>query len=403
MDNGERDVVITGVGLASSLGVDAHEHVARLADAISGCVVEEIHFAPYCVHPLVPLDFSRQIPKKSDLKQMETWQRIGVYAAGLALADAGVAENFELLEHTHLVVAAGSGERDIAVDCEVLDKLDCDGDSTLLAKQVLPSALRPTLFLAQLSNMLAGNISIVHGVTGSSRTFMGEEMAGLTAIENAYRRIVSRQTDIVLVGGALNSEREDLLLGLELGHNLWRGPYAPVWDRARAGGGLILGSVGAFLVLEAREHAMARGARTYARLVDVVTGRCDRGKGSTAGSLTGLYERLRSPPKGPLCVLSGASGVEPETSEESEFIQTLPLPGAEVIVRAFGSALGHSVEAHFPAGLALAALIARHKYLPPALGSSLTEQQTRLIVDNVLVTCVGHWRGEGLAVIEATT
>ena len=35
--------------------------------------------------------------------------------------------------------------------------------------------LRPTLFLAQLSNLLAGNISIVHGVTGSSRTFMGEE------------------------------------------------------------------------------------------------------------------------------------------------------------------------------------------------------------------------------------
>src|ERR1700734_4050117 len=33
------------------------------------------------------------------------------------------------------------------------------------------------LFLAQLSNLLAGDISIVHGVTGSSRTFMGEEGA----------------------------------------------------------------------------------------------------------------------------------------------------------------------------------------------------------------------------------
>jgi 3-oxoacyl-[acyl-carrier-protein] synthase II len=45
----------------------------------------------------------------------------------------------------------------------------------------LMSDLRPTLFLAQLSNLLAGNISIVHGVTGSSRTFMGEEQAGVDA------------------------------------------------------------------------------------------------------------------------------------------------------------------------------------------------------------------------------
>ena len=36
--------------------------------------------------------------------------------------------------------------------------------------------LRPTLFLAQLSNLLAGNIAIVHGVCGTSRTFMGEEV-----------------------------------------------------------------------------------------------------------------------------------------------------------------------------------------------------------------------------------
>ena len=49
------------------------------------------------------------------------------------------------------------------------------------------SDLRPTLFLAQLSNLLAGNISIVHGVTGSSRTFMGEEAAGVDAVRIAWR------------------------------------------------------------------------------------------------------------------------------------------------------------------------------------------------------------------------
>ena len=57
------------------------------------------------------------------------------------------------------------------------------------------SDLRPTLFLAQLSNLLAGNISIVHGVTGSSRTFMGEEAAGVDAVRIAlcaHRRRAER-------------------------------------------------------------------------------------------------------------------------------------------------------------------------------------------------------------------
>ena len=50
------------------------------------------------------------------------------------------------------------------------------------------SDLRPTLFLAQLANLMAGNISIVHGVTGSSRTFMGEEQAGVDALRIALAR-----------------------------------------------------------------------------------------------------------------------------------------------------------------------------------------------------------------------
>ena len=62
--------------------------------------------------------------------------------------------------------------------------------------------LRPTLFLAQLSNLFAGNISIVHGVTGSSRTFMGEEPAGVDAVRIALSRIDAGQSDVALVGGA---------------------------------------------------------------------------------------------------------------------------------------------------------------------------------------------------------
>src|SRR3712207_9046753 len=77
--------------------------------------------------------------------------------------------------------------------------------STLSLHDALPifaGGLRPTLFLAQLSNLLAGNISIVHGVAGSSRTFMGEESAAADAVRIAAARLAEGRGEGALVGGA---------------------------------------------------------------------------------------------------------------------------------------------------------------------------------------------------------
>ena len=73
------------------------------------------------VHPLAPISFDQQIPKKGDQRQMEAWQRIGTYAAGLALDSAGIKGNTEMLSRTDMIVAAGGGERDLAVDSAMLN------------------------------------------------------------------------------------------------------------------------------------------------------------------------------------------------------------------------------------------------------------------------------------------
>ena len=111
------------------------------------------------------------------------------------------------------------------------------------------SDLRPTLFLAQLPNLLAGNISLVHGVVGSSRTFMGEEAAGLDAVRVAWARIASGQSELTLVGGAYNGARWDVLLAFELAAAFAAGRIRAIWDRGPAGG-VALCTMGAFLVLE---------------------------------------------------------------------------------------------------------------------------------------------------------
>jgi 3-oxoacyl-[acyl-carrier-protein] synthase II len=392
--NDQQEVWITGIGLISSLGTDAAAHRAHFETGADP-VIDETRYAPYPVHPLAPIEWSKQIPKNSDQRQMETWQRIGVYAAGLALADAGIAGNPELLDRTSLLVAAGSGERDTKVDCDVLEAIHSDDETAVLAKSVLPGALRPTLFLAQLSNMLAGNISIVHHVTGSSRTFMGEESGAFAATENAFRRISAGQADIILVGGALNAEREDLLLGYEIGHNLWRGPFKPAKERSEQGGGFIPGSAGAFLTLESRAHAEARGAKAYARLASVMTDYTARKDGDIARALTQLFESSTLPhiQTGKLPVWGGTSGVEPATSEELAFFDLLPAYGIDPDIRIYGDDLGHTVEAHFFAGLALAAL---------ATESGVRRQpRSQDTAKHALVTGTGYWRGEALALIEA--
>ncbi len=394
------EVWITGIGLVSSLGEGIEAHMNVLTGQ-RPCVpnVDETTFAPYPIHRLVPLTLGKQIPKNSDQRQMEGWQRLGVYAAGLALEDAGIKGCAELLDRTDLVVAAGSGERDPAVDCKVLEATGAVGNSPLRANEILPSALRPTLFLAQLSNLLAGNISIVHHVTGSSRTFMGEEMAGVAAIDNAFQRIEAGQSEVCLVGGALNAEREDLLLAYELGRTLWHHPFRPIEQRASQGGGFVPGSVGAFLVLEERRHAEARSARAYARLVAV---EADRGcrKGDTAiDPLVRLLGRLEGvTAQGTAAVFSGTSGVAPATGAELVFLNDLRARGRIDYVWAYGNLLGHAVEAHFPAGIALAALAQHGRRVSLGLVGEGADELS--CVDRTIVTGVGLRRGEGVAVIE---
>ena len=166
-----REVVITGIGIVSSLGEGADAHWQKLNEAAPSANTET--FAPCIVHPIVAIDFDKQIPKKGDQRQMEPWQRIGTYAAGLALENAGIKGNAELTGRMDMIIAAGGGERDAAVDGAILTGMAAAANKDQFINERLMGDLRPTLFLAQLSNLLAGNISIVHGVTGSSRTFMG--------------------------------------------------------------------------------------------------------------------------------------------------------------------------------------------------------------------------------------
>ena len=389
-----REAWITGIGMVSCLGEGAGAHWQGLNKR--RLCLDTTSFAPYFVHPLAPINLDRQIPKRSDQRQMEGWQRIGTYAAGLALEDAGLKGNRELLAHTDMIVAAAGGERDIEVDGNILTNKTKSPNPGVFLNERLMSDLRPTLFLAQLSNLLAGNISIVHGVTGSSRTFMGEEAAGIDAVRIALARIQAGQSDLALVGGSYNGERKDLLLLYSSGEQLLRTPFKPVWDRS-ASPGMVLGSLGAFLVLEARAHAQARGAKPLARLLAVLSERSSRPPQAVTRTLHEMWRKLVPQPASRIAIISGATGIEPATGEERAWLKTL----IDLPVRATGSMLGHAFEPQFIMNIALATLVLGRNKLFPASDSSGIEREHEGGVDQIAVTSVGHWRGEGMALLEA--
>lgn len=381
-----KKVLITGIGLITSLGEGVDAHWSALTSAGAQPKLDTENFAPYTVHPLGEVDWSQQIPKRSDQRQMETWQRLGTYAAGLALQDAGIKENEALCSTMDMIVSAGGGERDISVDTQILDAGRGNNQPGLMLNEKLSTELRPTLFLAQLSNLLAGNISIVHKVTGSSRTFMGEEGSGISAVETAAARIRTGQSTHALVGGSYNAEHFDMLLGHELGGFLKSDGWAPVWAREGSqGGGMITGSGGIFLVLEEAEHAKARGARAYGEIASISSGQIRRGKEDLTAAVSALIEDNSF-------VVSGASGAHQPTAAEKA---ALSAKGASY--RGVSGLFGHMREAQFPLALALAALsVWKGEAFAPLSGDETARSGA---LDRATALTVGATRSEGAAII----
>jgi 3-oxoacyl-[acyl-carrier-protein] synthase II len=342
MSSANHAVWVTGLGMISSRGEGINCHAfPHLSQGMPD--LDVVTYAPFSVHPMKPLNLDTYIPKKLDQRQMEPWQRFGVYCAGMALQDSGLEGGQR--NTIDLLVAAGGGERDCAVDEAILCDLLSGKSHEEALNQRLMCDLRPTLFLAQLSNLLAGNIALVHGVTGASRTLLGEEQAGVDVVRSAWAQIRSGQSNCILVGASYNAERPDVLLTHALNGRLWAKEFCSVWERTTEESGFILGSGSAFLVLESEEHGRRRGVRPQAILSEVWSdlGFVDDALSSFWGSAVQMYGR-------PDFITSGATGLKNPTEKEALF---LARHASGIPVYTTGDVVGHLVEAHFLASIVL--------------------------------------------------
>ena len=152
-----------------------------------------------------------------------------------------------------------------------------------------------------------------------------------------------------------------------------------------------MGSVGCFLVIEARDHATARGVTPKARIAGVHTDRCRRAAGETATNLARQFDRLGGASAAD-AVISGSVGNGAAAAEEFAFLDKLGLP-----LRSIDTAIGNSIEPAFPASVAIAAMsVARGRLFPPL---EPAEAPLDAAPKGVFVTMCGVWRGEATALV----
>jgi 3-oxoacyl-[acyl-carrier-protein] synthase II len=171
-----------------------------------------------------------------------------------------------------------------------------------------------------------------------------------------------------------------------------------VWERG-PDGGFAVGSLGAFLVVESKAHAQARGATPIARLSAVASGYARRDQtGAVASELARMWPRVAANlDASSAAVISGATGAKPATAEEQQFLSQ----HAELPVRGTGTLIGHGIEPHMVMNVALAAMAVNRGRLFPPCGGASFERPMDAPLRQAIVTGVGHWRGEGLALVEA--
>ena len=163
---------------------------------------------------------------------------------------------------------------------------------------------------------------------------MGEEQSGVDAIRTAFARISHGQCEAMLVGGAFNAERRDMLLLMEAGGVLSHGAFQPVFARRGESSGMILGSMAAFLHLETRASAEARGAKIHACIAGIASDQCRRdAHGQVAASLMAVIKKAGISDK-MMATSSGAC----VAAEEKQAMDTVS-PGAHLV--AVGDFIGH--------------------------------------------------------------
>lgn len=272
--------VITGLGVMTSLGLDAAANWQALKEGKSGIGPLrsfDVSGLPAQIGgELQGFDAKNYVEKsaRKGLSKMARTLQLAVAAAQAAMDHGKV--NRDKLDPTRFGVEFGAG----LVSVELPDLIEA---STRSARPDLHAeidlekwgelgipTIQPTFMLKYLPNFLACHVSMLLNAQGPNNSITETDAASLLALGEALRILQRGGADFFLVGGAESKINPLSMVRLSLFEQLSTRNDDPTrahrpYDRDRTG--LVLGEGGAVLVLETLEHARSRGATIYAEVL----------------------------------------------------------------------------------------------------------------------------------------
>ncbi|RUX71904.1 beta-ketoacyl-ACP synthase I [Mesorhizobium sp. M7A.F.Ca.US.006.04.2.1] len=256
-----RRVVVTGLGIVSSIGNNANEVQASLHDARSGISFSD-SFAEHGFRCQVwgapTLDPSAMIDRRAMrfLSQGAAWNHV---AMDQAIADAGLGESDITNERTGIVMGSGGPSTRTIVEA---------AETTL--KNGSPKRIGPFAVPKAMSSTASATLATWFKIHGVNYSISSACSTSAHCIGNGYELIQWGKQDIVFAGGHEDldwtmSDLFDAMGAMSSKFNDKASTASRAYDVNRDGF-VIAGGAGV-LVLEELEHAKARGAKIYAEIV----------------------------------------------------------------------------------------------------------------------------------------
>lgn len=255
----KRRVVVTGLGAITPIGLSVGEFWTSLKEKKLGFdVITHFDATDYkcrLAAEVKGFDGKNYMDFKS-AKRMEPFSQYAVAAAKEAVLDAALEMEKEDAYRVGCAIGSGIGSLQ-AMEREHIKLIEKG-----------PNKLNPLFIPMMISNMAAGNVSIVYGLKGKSINVVTACAAGTNCIGEAFRTIQYGDADVMLAGGTESSVTPVGIAGFTaltaLSAETDPARCSLPFDKNRSG--FVMGEGAAVVVLEELEHAKKRGARIYAEV-----------------------------------------------------------------------------------------------------------------------------------------
>ena len=265
-----RRVVVTGMGLTTPLGNGVDINWKRLTSGVVGInKIENFNVSdlPCKIAGQVPsinndpeggLDIDQWLEPR-EYKRIDRFISYGIISAIQAIEDSGWKPQTENQKNkTGVILGSGIGG------------LETIANTTELLNSKGPRKVSPFFIPSALINLLSGQVSIRYGFKGPNHSVVTACSTGAHAIGDASRIIKYGDADVMIAGGAEAACCRIGMAGfaaaraLSTNFNDQPSSSSRPWDQQRDG--FVMGEGAGVVVLEERNHALARGAKIYAEI-----------------------------------------------------------------------------------------------------------------------------------------